>query len=77
MQVEARRTCSIVWLETPTERALLLGSLVMAIGGGRVSACDCNGVNRAYLPFQVSTMETSSSMITSPPSTELLATRGK
>lgn len=25
-----KRTCSIVWLETPIERALLLGSLVMA-----------------------------------------------
>lgn len=24
------RTCSIVWLETPTERALLLGSWVIA-----------------------------------------------
>lgn len=25
-----RRTCSILWLETPTARALVLGSLVMA-----------------------------------------------
>lgn len=27
------RTCSILWLETPTERALLLGSWVMAKRG--------------------------------------------
>lgn len=25
------RTCSMVWLETPTERTLFLGSLVIAI----------------------------------------------
>lgn len=51
------RTCSLRWLETPTARALDLGSLVMA--------------------FQVSTMEMPSSMSTSPPSTVLLAFRGK
>jgi hypothetical protein len=34
---QGQRTCSIVWLETPTERTLLLGSLVMATKKSLVS----------------------------------------
>lgn len=37
LHVEALLTCSMVWFETPTERALLLGSLVMAIDRERVN----------------------------------------
>lgn len=39
---------------------------------GRINIMDKSGI-----PFQVSTIETPSSMITSPPSTLLLATKGK
>jgi len=35
----------MVWLETPTERTLLLGSLVMAIDGESVSPYNCHGIH--------------------------------
>jgi hypothetical protein len=60
-------TCWIVKLDTPTERALLLGSFVMAVVRQvRGMSYRLLGGEVRNQPFQVSTIETPSSISTSP-----------
>lgn len=59
-------TCSLVWLETPTARALDLGSSVTAVQREISRMHQKPKLDMLNSPFHVSTMEMLSSMTTSP-----------